>query len=171
MSSSHRQSADAAGPRLSGRFWVQLRSWTQRSNLGVCGQLPRCPVLSPLTLGRLLSRRPQEGLEDEQPSPAGEAAADAYPNWLKFHLGINRYELYPRHAPAVDALLRDLGLQKITSVGGCPRPPLPRGRSCWGWGAGRPATCWSVAAGLTYAGGLPGGGACMQAGPPCAVAG
>lgn len=45
---------------------------------------------------------------------------DAYPNWLKFHLGINRYELYSRRSPAVEALLCDLGAQKITSVGKCP---------------------------------------------------
>lgn len=44
---------------------------------------------------------------------------DSYPNWLKFHIGINRYELYSRDSPAVDALLRDLGTQKITSVGRC----------------------------------------------------
>lgn len=42
---------------------------------------------------------------------------DLYPNWLKFHTGINRYELYSRHNPAIDALLQDLGSQKITSVG------------------------------------------------------
>lgn len=45
---------------------------------------------------------------------------DSYPNWLKFHIGINRYELYSRHNPAVEALLRDLGTQKITSVGRFP---------------------------------------------------
>ncbi|ELK09202.1 Dentin matrix protein 4 [Pteropus alecto] len=61
---------------------------------------------------------PQEGPEDEQPSPTGEAAADAYPNWLRFHIGINRYELYSRHNPAVEALLHDLGVQRITSVVG-----------------------------------------------------
>lgn len=44
---------------------------------------------------------------------------DSYPNWLKFHIGINRYELYSRDSPAVDALLRDLGTQRITSVGRC----------------------------------------------------
>ncbi|EPY89586.1 hypothetical protein CB1_000092004 [Camelus ferus] len=59
---------------------------------------------------------PHEGPEDEEFLPTGEAAVDSYPNWLKFHIGINRYELYSRHNPAVDALLRDLGTQKITSV-------------------------------------------------------
>ncbi|XP_057606325.1 extracellular serine/threonine protein kinase FAM20C [Hippopotamus amphibius kiboko] len=58
---------------------------------------------------------PHEGPEDEF-LPTGEAAVDSYPNWLKFHIGINRYELYSRHNPAVEALLRDLGAQKITSV-------------------------------------------------------
>ncbi|XP_061064614.1 extracellular serine/threonine protein kinase FAM20C [Eubalaena glacialis] len=58
---------------------------------------------------------PHEGPEDEF-LPTGDAAVDSYPNWLKFHIGINRYELYSRHNPAVEALLRDLGAQKITSV-------------------------------------------------------
>lgn len=58
---------------------------------------------------------PHEGLEDEF-LPTGEAAVDSYPNWLKFHIGINRYELYSRHNPAVEALLRDLGTREITSV-------------------------------------------------------
>lgn len=43
--------------------------------------------------------------------------ADSYPNWLRFHIGINRYELYSRHNPVIDGLLKDLVTQKITSVG------------------------------------------------------
>ncbi|EPQ04354.1 Dentin matrix protein 4 [Myotis brandtii] len=57
-----------------------------------------------------------DGPEGEDFAPTGEAAVDSYPNWLKFHIGINRYELYSRDSPAVDALLQDLGAQKITSV-------------------------------------------------------
>lgn len=60
---------------------------------------------------------------------------DAYPNWLKFHLGINRYELYSRRSPAVEALLCDLGAQKITSVGRCPRCAFLWGRPA---GPGKP---------------------------------
>ncbi|NWU78920.1 FA20C kinase, partial [Onychorhynchus coronatus] len=48
--------------------------------------------------------------------PTGETSIDSYPNWLKFHIGINRYELYSRHNPAIEALLQDLVSQKITSV-------------------------------------------------------
>ncbi|KFP84983.1 Extracellular serine/threonine protein kinase FAM20C, partial [Apaloderma vittatum] len=48
--------------------------------------------------------------------PTGETSVDSYPNWLKFHIGINRYELYSRHNPAIEALLQDLVTQKITSV-------------------------------------------------------
>nr|XP_056722245.1 extracellular serine/threonine protein kinase FAM20C [Euleptes europaea] len=59
---------------------------------------------------------PNEGHEDEEFLPTGEAAIDAYPNWLKFHIGVNRYELYSRHNPAIEALLQDLATQKITSV-------------------------------------------------------
>ncbi|XP_077172287.1 extracellular serine/threonine protein kinase FAM20C [Paroedura picta] len=57
-----------------------------------------------------------EGHEDEEFLPTGEAAIDSYPNWLKFHIGVNRYELYSRHNPAIEALLQDLATQKITSV-------------------------------------------------------
>ncbi|KAK2491832.1 hypothetical protein MC885_002342 [Smutsia gigantea] len=48
--------------------------------------------------------------------PTGEVAVDFYPNWLKFHIGINRHELYSRRSPAIEALLRDLGEHRITSV-------------------------------------------------------
>lgn len=54
---------------------------------------------------------------------------DFYPNWLKFHIGINRYELYSRHNPAIEALLQDLSTQKITSVGRC--SPIPAVHVCW----------------------------------------
>ncbi|XP_060945696.1 extracellular serine/threonine protein kinase FAM20C [Limanda limanda] len=53
--------------------------------------------------------------EDEFP-PTGEVTAESYPNWLRFHTGINRYELYGRHSPVLDALLKDLVTQRITSV-------------------------------------------------------
>lgn len=43
--------------------------------------------------------------------------AESYPNWLRFHIGINRYELYSRKSPVMDALLKDLVGQRITSVG------------------------------------------------------
>ncbi|KAM5152335.1 extracellular serine/threonine protein kinase FAM20C [Mantella aurantiaca] len=57
-----------------------------------------------------------EGSDEEEFLPTGEAHVDSYPNWLKFHIGINRYELYSRQNPAIGALLQDLGNQKITSV-------------------------------------------------------
>uniref|UniRef100_A0A8C3LBZ3 FAM20C golgi associated secretory pathway kinase n=1 Tax=Chrysolophus pictus TaxID=9089 RepID=A0A8C3LBZ3_CHRPC len=53
---------------------------------------------------------------NEEFLPTGETSIDSYPNWLKFHIGINRYELYSRHNPAIEALLQDLVSQKITSV-------------------------------------------------------
>ncbi|KAK2833530.1 hypothetical protein Q5P01_017419 [Channa striata] len=59
----------------------------------------------------------EEGNEEEEEfSPTGEVTAESYPNWLRFHIGINRYELYSRHSPVLDALLKDLVTQKITSV-------------------------------------------------------
>ncbi|XP_028332673.1 extracellular serine/threonine protein kinase FAM20C [Gouania willdenowi] len=56
-----------------------------------------------------------EGNMDEF-SPTGDLVAESYPNWLRFHIGINRYELYSRHNPVIDALLKDLVTQRITSV-------------------------------------------------------
>ncbi|XP_008313314.1 extracellular serine/threonine protein kinase FAM20C [Cynoglossus semilaevis] len=56
-----------------------------------------------------------EGTVDEF-GPTGELTAESYPNWLRFHIGINRYELYSRHNPVIDALLKDLVTQRITSV-------------------------------------------------------
>nr|XP_057905005.1 extracellular serine/threonine protein kinase FAM20C [Doryrhamphus excisus] len=58
----------------------------------------------------------QEEDDEEENSPVAEATAESYPNWLRFHIGINRYELYARHNPVLDALLKDLVNQKITSV-------------------------------------------------------
>uniref|UniRef100_A0A672FPA6 FAM20C golgi associated secretory pathway kinase a n=1 Tax=Salarias fasciatus TaxID=181472 RepID=A0A672FPA6_SALFA len=59
----------------------------------------------------------EEGNEDEDEfSPTAEVTAESYPNWLRFHIGINRYELYSRHSPVLDALLKDLVTQRITSV-------------------------------------------------------
>ncbi|XP_071777298.1 extracellular serine/threonine protein kinase FAM20C [Centroberyx gerrardi] len=57
-----------------------------------------------------------EGNEEEEFPPTGEVTAESYPNWLRFHIGINRYELYSRHNPVLDALLKDLVTQRITSV-------------------------------------------------------
>lgn len=54
--------------------------------------------------------------EEDEFSPTVEGTAESYPNWLRFHIGINRYELYPRHSAVLEALLKDLVSQKITSV-------------------------------------------------------
>ncbi|TRZ04485.1 hypothetical protein DNTS_027553 [Danionella cerebrum] len=54
--------------------------------------------------------------KDGDYAPTGEMSSDLYPNWLRFHIGINRYELYSRHNPVIDAMLKDLVTQRITSV-------------------------------------------------------
>ncbi|KAG8556636.1 hypothetical protein GDO81_018147 [Engystomops pustulosus] len=45
--------------------------------------------------------------------PTGDTAADTYPTWLKFHIGINRYELYPRQDPLIPILLKEMSTQRI----------------------------------------------------------
>ncbi|KAG9334924.1 hypothetical protein JZ751_006321 [Albula glossodonta] len=59
---------------------------------------------------------PREGAEEDEYLPTGEFPAESYPNWLRFHMGINRYELYGRQNPVIDELLGDLRTQRITSV-------------------------------------------------------
>lgn len=60
--------------------------------------------------------------------PTGKTAYDTYPAWLKFHIGINRYELYPRRDPLMPTLLQDLATMKIVSSGTHPCPcPYPIG--------------------------------------------
>lgn len=69
-------------------------------------------------LHSLFFRHNEEGNEEEEEfSPTGEVMAESYPNWLRFHIGINRYEMYSRHSVVLDALLKDLASQRITSVG------------------------------------------------------
>lgn len=63
----------------------------------------------------MLHRHEQE--KNGEYNPTGELTAHSYPNWLRFHIGINRYELYSRHNPVIDAMLKDLITQRITSVG------------------------------------------------------
>ncbi|XP_055367000.1 extracellular serine/threonine protein kinase FAM20C isoform X3 [Betta splendens] len=70
----------------------------------------------PLGSLRFIIWHNEDGNEEEEFSPTGEVTAESYPNWLRFHIGINRYELYSRHSLVLDALLKDLVTQKITSV-------------------------------------------------------
>uniref|UniRef100_A0AAV2KK39 FAM20 C-terminal domain-containing protein n=1 Tax=Knipowitschia caucasica TaxID=637954 RepID=A0AAV2KK39_KNICA len=69
----------------------------------------------PRTTGQGWHHEEGNGEEDEF-SPTAEGTAETYPNWLRFHIGINRYELYPRHSTVLEALLKDLVSQRITSV-------------------------------------------------------
>lgn len=73
----------------------------------------------------------------DESGPTGELTAESYPNWLRFHIGINRYELYSRHNPVIDALLKDLVTQRITSVGESHRGLRWRRQGRLWWGAGR----------------------------------
>ncbi|KAI6076476.1 extracellular serine/threonine protein kinase FAM20C [Aix galericulata] len=83
---------------------------------------PRWPSKHTLRILQDFSAEPASNLSSQQNEdneeflPTGETSIDSYPNWLKFHIGINRYELYSRHNPAIEALLQDLVSQKITSV-------------------------------------------------------
>lgn len=79
-------------------------------------QTPQPPSPAAFTTSSPPPLRSIDGNADES-GPAGELPAESYPNWLRFHIGINRHELYSRHNPVIDALLKDLVTQRITSVG------------------------------------------------------
>lgn len=93
---------------------VSLRLWPLA--LSYVGKITNKTLTNLLLFFPLPIPRNNEGNMDEF-SPTGELTADTYPNWLRFHIGINRYELYSRHNPVIDALLKDLVTQRITSVG------------------------------------------------------
>lgn len=65
----------------------------------------------------LLRHHDDANEEEEEFSPTGDMTEESYPNWLRFHIGINRYELYSRNSLVVEALLKDLATQRVTSVG------------------------------------------------------
>ncbi|RXM91010.1 Extracellular serine/threonine protein kinase FAM20C [Acipenser ruthenus] len=61
----------------------------------------------------------QEWVSDEDggfPPSQWNSSVESYPPWLRFHLGINRYELYSRHEPALELLLEQLATHKIKSA-------------------------------------------------------
>lgn len=89
---------------------LYIKTFQSSFSFFFCLSLSLCPP--PLTP---LFRNTEDNMDEF--SPTGEMTADSYPNWLRFHIGINRYELYSRHNPVIDALLKDLVTQRITSVG------------------------------------------------------
>uniref|UniRef100_A0A8C8REA5 FAM20 C-terminal domain-containing protein n=1 Tax=Pelusios castaneus TaxID=367368 RepID=A0A8C8REA5_9SAUR len=52
--------------------------------------------------------------------PTGKTPYDTYPTWLRFHISINRYELYPRQDTITRILLEELATQKI--IGSVQKP-------------------------------------------------
>lgn len=70
----------------------------------------------PITLSSpLLSRvsASQEGYEDVQ----WNSSSDSHPPWLRFHLGISRWQLYPHRDPNAEALTQQLATQRVVSAG------------------------------------------------------
>uniref|UniRef100_U3KD75 FAM20 C-terminal domain-containing protein n=1 Tax=Ficedula albicollis TaxID=59894 RepID=U3KD75_FICAL len=75
-------------------------------------------IINPMEKFSLHSSRSDEWVSSSKAEtllPTGKTAYDTYPTWLKFHVGITRYELYPRRDPLLPTLLRDLATQRIVS--------------------------------------------------------
>ncbi|NWS68255.1 FA20C kinase, partial [Crotophaga sulcirostris] len=91
-------------------------------------------VVNPTEKFSLHSSRSDEWVSSSKAEtllPTGKMAYDTYPTWLKFHVGINRYELYPRQDPLMPTLLQDLATQRIVSSGTTSLPaPLPAPLPC-----------------------------------------
>ncbi|NWH72493.1 FA20C kinase, partial [Piaya cayana] len=91
-------------------------------------------VVNPMEKFSLHSSRSDEWVSSSKAEtllPTGKTAYDTYPTWLKFHVGINRYELYPRQDPLMPTLLRDLATKRIVSSGTTSPPaPLPTPLPC-----------------------------------------
>ncbi|XP_056157623.1 dynein heavy chain domain-containing protein 1 [Lampris incognitus] len=54
----------------------------------------------------------QEGYDNIQWS----STTDSHPPWLRFHLGISRWQLYPHHDPNMEALVQQLAMHRIVSA-------------------------------------------------------
>ncbi|XP_062918676.1 extracellular serine/threonine protein kinase FAM20C-like [Mobula hypostoma] len=54
--------------------------------------------------------------EQEYVLPDGKSPSDTYPNWLKFFIGINRYELYAQNSSIITSLLQELATLRIVRV-------------------------------------------------------
>ncbi|XP_008929879.2 extracellular serine/threonine protein kinase FAM20C [Manacus vitellinus] len=120
-----------------GELWVQHHQeggnagWTKESKLAALFEHPlynipipevtekdKLFVINPMEKFSLRSSRSDEWVSSSKAEtllPTGKTAYDTYPTWLKFHVGINRYELYPRWDPLLPTLLQDLATQRIIS--------------------------------------------------------
>ncbi|XP_072129108.1 extracellular serine/threonine protein kinase FAM20C-like [Mobula birostris] len=54
--------------------------------------------------------------EQEYVLPDGKSPSDTYPNWLKFFIGINRYELYAQNSSIITSFLQELATLRIVRV-------------------------------------------------------
>uniref|UniRef100_A0A3P9KH57 Family with sequence similarity 20 member C, like n=1 Tax=Oryzias latipes TaxID=8090 RepID=A0A3P9KH57_ORYLA len=54
----------------------------------------------------------QEGYDEVQ----WNSSSESHPPWLRFHLGITRWELYPQHDPKMELLTQQIATQRIVSA-------------------------------------------------------
>lgn len=55
----------------------------------------------------------QDGYEDVH----WNSSSSSHPPWLRFHLGISRWQLYPHHDPNMEPLMQQLAAHRIVSAG------------------------------------------------------
>lgn len=68
-----------------------------------------------MTLSPPLSRvsASQDGYEDVH----WNSSSNSHPPWLRFHLSISRWQLYPHRDPNMDALTQQLATHRVVSAG------------------------------------------------------
>lgn len=55
--------------------------------------------------------------QDEYEDVQWNRSSDSHPPWLRFHLGISRWELYPLQDPNMELLIQQLAAHRIVSAG------------------------------------------------------
>ena len=63
------------------------------------------------------SHRQNSSEEDGYDKANWTVAAETHPTWLRFHLGITRWELYHRTDPLLDQITHYIATQRILNAG------------------------------------------------------
>uniref|UniRef100_A0A3Q3ADR3 Family with sequence similarity 20 member C, like n=1 Tax=Kryptolebias marmoratus TaxID=37003 RepID=A0A3Q3ADR3_KRYMA len=64
----------------------------------------------------LLKVKPKSDTLDRYEDTQWNRSSDSHPPWLRFHLGISRWELYPHRAPTMEPLIQQLTAHPIVSA-------------------------------------------------------
>lgn len=96
-------------------LYLFVAPWNKLSELQFDSN-PHWPVLSIYHL-RFLSWRQSASQEEGYDKVAWTSDVETHPPWLRFHLGISRWELYNRKDPNLALMTHYLATQRILGAG------------------------------------------------------